>query len=86
MTAIVEAKPSAAAGTDVGVSDRRRPGRSSEVSPALIPLLRTNEAATLIDFEEDADQSAGIRGLLFGILLSVPLWVAIAYLGTWFLT
>lgn len=62
--------------------DRRRPGRSDQVSPHLVPLLRTFEAeaapvpatADGLPFE---DALAPAKGIAVGLALSVPLWAAI---------
>ena len=73
-------------------ADRRRPGRPKHVSPELIPLLRTSELPPTLDEGdedmtlEDADQLSGLRGIAFGLALSVPLWVGIAYIGRWLLS
>jgi hypothetical protein len=65
-----------------GVLDQRRPGRLEKVSPALIPLLREPaECADGLDF--DSDPLAPARGIVVGLLLSVPLWGLIG-LGVWF--
>lgn len=79
----VEAQPATQATVDV--SDRRRPGRTKDVSPMLIPILRSPDAVPEIEFDE-VDQNAALRGLVFGVLLSAPIWAAIAYLGTRFLS
>lgn len=74
--------------TEAAVSDRRRPGRREEVNPALIPLLRTSEHPPILDETleyDEPDQIAGARGVFFGVVLSAPLWVGIAYLGRWLL-
>lgn len=69
------------------VADRRRPGRVDDVSPELIPLLRKPTADTPIEFDEDeVDQTAAIRGVFFGVLISAPIWAAIAYVGSRFLS
>lgn len=74
--------------TQTTTGERRRPGRA-DVSPALIPLLRTGEhPPTLhqtIDFDEP-DQVAGARGVFFGVAIAIPLWVSIALVGRWLLT
>jgi hypothetical protein len=65
-----------------GVRGRRRPGRPEQVSPALIPLLR--EPTRYVDDPGfDSDLLAPARGLVVGLLLSVPLW-ALVGLGIWF--
>ena len=72
------------------VPDQRRPGRLDRVSPALIPLLR--DPAQCVDAVscvgtascEDTDPRAPARGIVVGLLLSVPLW-ALFGLGIWFI-
>lgn len=70
---------------------RRRPGRIENVPPSLIPLLR--DAGRLQDIDIDAvalagltiqsdidatqDGLAAIRGVVWGVALSVPLWAVI---------
>lgn len=83
MTEVTEVETAPVTQTGVDVTDRRRPGRIKNVNPALLPILRSAEPQ--ID-PEDSDQSSAIRGLAFGLLLSAPIWAAIAYLGTWFLS
>lgn len=70
---------------DVAVApDQRRPGRLDRVSPALLPLLR--DPAQCVDAAscEDSDLQAPARGIVVGLLLSVPLW-ALFGLGIWFI-
>ncbi len=71
------------------VADRRRPGRLSKVNPDLIPILRGEEGGELpegpLEFLED-DQLSAARGMFFGVLLSAPLWVGIAFVGRWLLS
>ena len=74
---------------ETSTSDRRRPGRLKQISPELIPILRVSETGTPADsdFEwDEGDQLAGVRGIAFGLALSVPLWVGIAYVGRWLLS
>lgn len=85
MTQVTEVDAPTTAETTIDTTDRRRPGRVENVSPTLIPILRVGEPATEIEFDE-VDQAAAVRGLAFGVLLSAPIWVGIAYLGTWFLS
>ncbi len=73
--------------TTSDTTDRRRPGRLDSVSPELIPLLRKQTAEAPIEFdEEDVDQTAAVRGVFFGVLISAPIWAAIAYVGSRFLS
>ncbi len=63
------------------VADRRRPGRTAHVNPALVPLLRQQNtgaaavALTVADdlLEEWADR-APARGLMIGIAISLVAW------------
>lgn len=74
---------------EAAVSDRRRPGRIEQVSPALIPIMRAGDLPPGLDESleyGEPDQIAGARGVFFGVVLSAPLWVGIAYLGRWLLT
>ena len=65
--------------------DRRRPGRIEDVNAELIPILRGAEP--VVEHEpEDVDQTAALRGLVAGVLFSAPIWVAIAYVGSWLLS
>jgi hypothetical protein len=76
------------------VADRRRPGRVNYAQSALIELLRqkpggaTVEEADPTSVEADAtdetsDGLAPARGILVGILLSVPIW-CLSAAGLWF--
>lgn len=68
-------------------TDRRRPGRRENISPELIPILRTSEMGPLLDGEvEEHDQLSGMRGIFAGLALSVPIWVGVAYIGRWLLS
>jgi hypothetical protein len=75
------------------VPDRRRPGRPRSVSPSLVPLLRkplpdpaVAEALLAVDrlFEADicepdrSEDLGAARGILVGLVLSLPLWGLIA--------
>lgn len=64
--------------------NRRRPDRSDQVSPNLIPLLRSSpmaETAPAVsdgeDMEPIGDALAPAQGIAVGLALSVPLWAAI---------
>jgi len=79
--------------------DRRRPGRSGSVNPALIPLLRrappqanpdisdaSADAATGNEadfFIEPADDLSAAKGILLGILLVIPFWGLVGCLVWW---
>jgi hypothetical protein len=85
MTEVTEVEAPPATVTTAEVTDRRRPGRVENVSPVLIPILRSADPEASLEFDE-VDQTAALRGLGFGLLLSAPIWVVIAYVGTWFLS
>jgi len=76
--------------------DRRRPGRPSDASSHLVPLLRFRPgqddmeardydalAAPDHGIDRAEDDLRGARGIAFGLLLAVPLWAALVGLG-WF--
>jgi len=70
------------------VKDRRRPGRSDQVDPHLVPLLRnpaTVDNPTLSPGEVNAspleDDLTPIQGITFDIVSSVPLWAVIVGVG-----
>ena len=86
MTQLTEMPPPPSTEQTTSVSDRRRPGRRTEVNPDLIPLLRGQQPALpALEFDE-TDECAAARGLCVGVLLSAPLWIGIAYLGSWLLS
>ena len=71
--------------TPAGAKARRRLGRNDQVSPHLIPLLRnaaTVDVPALLPGEAGVlsldDDLAPMRGIIFGVVLSVPLWTGIA--------
>jgi hypothetical protein len=66
------------------VTDRRRPGRLAQASPALIPLLRKPTQFVDTELNSNTDPLAPARGILVGLLLSVPFW-ALVGLGVWFI-
>ena len=71
--------------TAAAVKDRRRPGRLDDVNAELIPILRGAEPT--IEFElDEVDQTAALRGLVAGLIFSAPIWVAIAYFGSWLMS
>lgn len=83
MTNVTELETNSDAQAVAAAKDRRRPGRLDDVNPELIPILRGAEP--VIEFEE-VDQTAALRGLVAGVLFSAPIWVAIAYFGSWLLS
>ena len=65
---------------------RRRPGRRDQVSPDLVPLLRSPTTADICEpslGEADAqfieDNLASVKGIMFALVLSVPLWAGIVF-------
>ena len=85
MTDLSELEAAAEAVNTAAVKDRRRPGRLDDVNAELIPILRGTEPP--VEFElDDIDQTAALRGLVAGVLFSAPIWVAIAYLGSWLIS
>ena len=71
--------------TPAVIRGRRRPGRNDQVSPHLIPLLRnpgTVDSPDLLLGDVEAlplsDDLMPIRGVMFSLALSVPLWTVIA--------
>lgn len=85
MPLITELKPESAATL---VTDRRRPGRLAKVNTDLLPILRGEEAVELpdvpVDFPED-DQLSAARGMMFGVVISAPFWIGLAFLWRWLL-
>ena len=73
--------------TDDTLSDRRRPGRTNNVNPELIALLRgtaPDGPDLLPEPDEESDQLAAARGLVVGGLLSLAFWLVICFLiGLW---
>jgi hypothetical protein len=64
--------------------DRRRPGRMQYASRALIALLRTPSELRTTETERDHDNLATAKGIVSGVLLSIPIWGAIGLLGVVF--
>ncbi|MDP9097099.1 MAG: hypothetical protein M3N26_11220 [Pseudomonadota bacterium] len=85
MSELTELEAAAETAAAAAAKDRRRPGRLDEVSPELIPILRGAEPDAELEFD-DVDQTAALRGLVAGVVFSAPIWVAIAYLGSWLLS
>jgi hypothetical protein len=69
---------------------RRRPGRRDDAYPSLIPLLRgtagpvPDDGTGIVDrpaipagLEAKEDALAPARGIIFGLALSVPIWVVL---------
>jgi hypothetical protein len=81
------------ASTEAGVGtklSRRRPGRIDNVNPSLIPLLRGTVSPDIEDpvagipevpatMDVDEDAMAPVRGIIFGIALSVPIWAVLIF-------
>lgn len=83
MTDVTELESTSEALAAAAVKDRRRPGRLDDVNAELIPILRGAEP--IIEFEE-IDQTAALRGLVAGVIFSAPIWIAIAYFGSWLMS
>jgi hypothetical protein len=69
--------------------DRRRPGRSYVV-PSLVPLLRDPAghdempaAPPIWTAPEQEDGLGAIRGIALAVVLSLPIWAAIAWVAYW---
>ena len=69
------------------IETRRRPGRLKKVNPDLIPLLRSPATADIrelslgeVDAQFVEDNLAPVKGILFAVALSVPLWAGISVL------
>lgn len=68
-------------------ADRRRPGRTEDVNPALLPLLRRESLlpAPGVDVEQDDDDLAPARGVAVSVLIGALLWIGIAVAACWLL-
>jgi hypothetical protein len=64
-------------------TDRRRPGRVDYINPDFIVLLRQPAGAEPAEFGEQRDDLAPIKGILFGLLLAIPVWMLIG-LAIWY--
>jgi hypothetical protein len=85
-------QPNTAGQTDMQrqalAEERRRPGRAP-VSPTLLPLLRRGATDTFAepqpgiaehDVEWEAEDSmAPSRGIVFGLILSLPIWALVFF-------
>jgi hypothetical protein len=76
-------------GPDVLEIDRRRPGRSYVV-PSLVPLLRDPLGHGEMPADpqtwtapEHEDGLGAIRGIALAVVLSLPVWAAIAWVVYW---
>jgi hypothetical protein len=58
-------------------SDRRRPGRRDDVSPALTPLLREGSSQRLpVESADDSsDNLRSSRGIIIWVLVSAAIWL-----------
>jgi hypothetical protein len=63
-------------------NDRRRPGRMERVSPALTELLRLQPSLDMhhLDNREAHDASGLVRGVLFGAVPGLLMWVGLIWL------
>ena len=75
--------PTSAPNVPPGI-DRPRPGRMQYANRALIALLRTPSELRITETERDHDNLATPKGIVAGVLLSIPLWGAIGLLA-WYL-
>ena len=69
------------------IETRRRPGRLKNVSPDLVPLLRSPATADIsrpslgeADTQFMEDSLAPVKGIMFAVALSVSLWAGISAL------
>ena len=67
-------------------SDRRRLGRIDDVTPTLIPLLRSNAAAKRTFEDNFENRLSPAIAILTGLGLSVLIWGVIAFLAWCFLS
>ncbi len=87
-----EASPAATAPVSTAVPERRRPGRSVQVNPYLIPLLRDAGNKEIIpvgftttDASDPAGNLAPIVGVVVSVGLSLLLWAILIRVGFWVL-
>jgi hypothetical protein len=78
----IKPDPARAPAVSAASKDRRRPDRPNQISPHLLPLLRTSEigdaaASGTADGLLFDDGLAPAKGIAVGLLLSVPLWAVI---------
>ena len=79
--------PVADASDPVVLDDRRRPGRSDDVSPELVRLLREKEGIGHlwpVD-DEDINPLSVSRGIKLAVMLSAPVWALALILTFWLL-
>jgi hypothetical protein len=69
--------------TDLGQVERRRPGRTENVNPALLPLLRGSEAPALDPDGYSENPLAPATGIMVGLLISGLIWTLIGSLLIW---
>jgi hypothetical protein len=88
---MVEPKPphAALAASAAVLDSRRRPGRTDQVSPHLIPLLRSPATVEIAAPQLTAESAKSFRedlpvacGIGVGFLLAVPAWAAVGWV-TW---
>lgn len=87
-----EISPAATTPIGTAVPDRRRSGRSIQVSPYLIPLLRDTANAEIVpaspaltDASDLAGDLAPIVGIIVSAGLSLTLWTILIRVGLWIL-
>lgn len=86
MTRVEELLPTVQQGLPpADIKGRRRPGRIDQLSPHLIPLLRDPSTADIpallpgkVDLPPLQDDLVPVKGILFSLALSIPLWASIA--------
>jgi hypothetical protein len=82
----IPTSPSQAAETPLRI-ERRRPGRLENVSPELIPILRSNrplpEFPGQPDVPDHTDDLSSARGVLVGMAISIPIWCLIGAAAWW---
>jgi hypothetical protein len=71
------------------VRERRRPGRIENVSTELLPLYRDSSAgrtaapANNESVLDTSDDLAPARGIFLGGIISLVLWILIAFVARW---
>jgi hypothetical protein len=59
----------------VSTSERRRTGRTENVAPALLPLLRGDGLEDLRWPQSDGDDLDSARGIMAGTAIGAALWI-----------
>jgi hypothetical protein len=73
------AEPVVAEPKPLVAKERRRPGRVNYTQPAFIELLRRPASGAPVDkgADDTGDGLAPARGIMFGVMLAIPLWCAL---------